>query len=93
MRFLGFGSALQVILLISTQERRQIGWFYWSRHDTQKKGVHRVTREDLADFWKHRNGDYTTTTGQCRNGRGAFAVRLEMWIPSTKTTSDWNGML
>ncbi|KAJ4984975.1 hypothetical protein SVAN01_09497 [Stagonosporopsis vannaccii] len=74
-------------------ERRQIGWFYWSRHDTQKRGVHRVTREDLADFWKHRIGHYETITGFCRNGRGAFAVRLEMWIPSTDSASDWNGMV
>ncbi|KAF3047045.1 hypothetical protein E8E12_010763 [Didymella heteroderae] len=72
------------------KERRQIGWFYWSRHDTQKMGVHRVTRENLGDFWKHRNGHYKTVTGLCRNGRGSFAVRLEMWIPSTETSSAWN---
>ncbi|KAF3032676.1 hypothetical protein E8E11_001848 [Didymella keratinophila] len=75
------------------KERRQIGWFYWSRHDTQKMGVHRVTRENLGDFWKHRNGNYKTITGLCRNGRGNFAVRLEMWIPSSDASSAWNGML
>ncbi|UPX17566.1 uncharacterized protein EKO05_0007912 [Ascochyta rabiei] len=75
------------------KERRQIGWFYWSRHDTQKRGVHRVVREDLGDFWKHRGGQYRTVTGLCRNGRGSFAVRLEMWIPSAAVGSAWNGML
>lgn len=84
---------VNVAPLTPVQERRQIGWFYWSRHDTQKMGVHRVTRENLGDFWKHRNGQYKTITGLCRNGRGSFAVRLEMWIPGTDTSSDWNGML
>ena len=51
-------------------------------------GVHRVTREHLGDFWKHRNGRYRTITGLCRNGRGAFAVRLEMWIPDTNVTGN-----
>lgn len=80
-------------LLTNHKERRQIGWFYWSRHDTQKMGTHRVTRENLGAFWKHRNGQYRTITGLCRNRRGGFAVRLEMWIPDTNTTSAWNGML
>ncbi|KAJ8119086.1 hypothetical protein OPT61_g46 [Boeremia exigua] len=57
------------------KERRQIGWFYWSRHDSRKMGVHRVTREDLGDFWKHRNGHYRTMTGLCRNGREQLAPR------------------
>ena len=56
-------------------------------------GVHRTTRENLGDFWKHRNGIYRTITGACRNGRGTFAVRLEMWVPSMSTESSWNGML
>ncbi len=56
-------------------------------------GVHRVIREDLGDFWNYRKGVYETTTGLCRNGRGAFAVRLEMWVPNANSTSHWNGML
>jgi hypothetical protein len=71
-----------------TQERRQIGWFYWSRHDTEKRGVHRVTRENLGAFWKHRSGQYRTVTGRARSGRGQFAVRLEMWVPGTDTADD-----
>lgn len=56
-------------------------------------GVHRVTRENLGDFWKYRNGQYRSITGLCRNRRTRFGVRLEMWITGTDKICDSDGVL